>query len=95
MVTPGATLKVVNLTISVGEDGTVSGSASLQVSLKQTACRLTRQPRMRGRRTFNTAHGPFTLQRRGENPSSILRSSEPSNGGSLPSAYTMLRPWLG
>jgi len=34
-VSPGATAKVVNLTISVGEDGTVSGSASLQVGLKQ------------------------------------------------------------
>jgi hypothetical protein len=118
MVTPGATLKVVNLTISVGDDGTVSGSASLprigfgfatrrvtrQVSARhfwikrmracrqswraallsmpfthpsQTACRLTRQPRMCGRRTFNTAHGLFTLQRRAENPSFILRSSEP------------------
>jgi hypothetical protein len=41
MVTPGATLKVVNLTISVGDDGTVSGSASLQVSLNMCPTWLT------------------------------------------------------
>lgn len=38
---PGATVKVVNLTISVGEDGTVSGSASLQVSLNMCPTWLT------------------------------------------------------
>jgi len=38
---PGATAKVVNLTISVGEDGTVSGSASLQVGLNMCPTWLT------------------------------------------------------